>query len=182
MRARIISQITKGLQNLSTDKLVVVHDFVSHLLKGEMAERDLENKPEGRDEQAVKIVPKFGDKGVTINQGDVYWVALAVPGGLAVNIAHPYVVVQDNVFNHSRIDSVIVCALTSNQKRASIPGNVLLEVGEANLPKLSVVEVSKVSTVDKKQLGEYIGSLDERRVRQVLAGIQFLQTSFFRNS
>lgn len=49
----------------------------------------------------------------------------------------------------------MVCALTSNIKRANTPGNVLLETGEANLPRQSVVEVSKVSTVDKIQLGEY---------------------------
>jgi mRNA interferase MazF len=56
---------------------------------------------------------------------------------------------------------------------------VLLNVGEANLPKQSVVEVSKVSTVDKAQLGEYIGSLTDERVNQILAGMRFLQQSFF---
>ncbi|MEO8396295.1 MAG: type II toxin-antitoxin system PemK/MazF family toxin, partial [Chloroflexota bacterium] len=43
----------------------------------------------------------------------------------------------------------------------------------------SVVEVSKVSTVDKTQLGEYIGSLSEARIAQILAGMRFLQRSFF---
>ena len=49
------------------------------------------------------------------------------------------------------------------------------EPGEANLPKYSVVEVSKLSTVDKAQLGEFIGSLTGPRIDQILAGIQFLQ-------
>jgi len=114
-----------------------------------------------------------------INQGDIYWVQLENPMGVESDIPHPYVVVQDNVFNHSRIESVVVCALTSNIKRANLPGNVLLEVSEANLPKQSVVEASKVSTVDKMQLGEYIGSLTEQRIDQILAGMRFLQTSFF---
>jgi mRNA interferase MazF len=51
---------------------------------------------------------------------------------------------------------------------------VLLEVGEANLPKQSVVIVSQVSTIDKAQLGEYIGSLTPQRVNQILAGMHFL--------
>jgi mRNA interferase MazF len=68
-----------------------------------------------------------------------------------------------------------VCALTSNLQRAKLPGNVLLEAGEANLAKQSVVVVSQVSTVDKSQLGEYIGSLSQQRVQQILAGMQFLQ-------
>jgi mRNA interferase MazF len=51
----------------------------------------------------------------------------------------------------------------------------LLDEGEANLPKQSVVVVSQVFTVDKTQLGEHIGTLTEQRINQVLAGIHFLQ-------
>ncbi|MFZ6029274.1 MAG: type II toxin-antitoxin system PemK/MazF family toxin [Chloroflexota bacterium] len=74
------------------------------------------------------------------------------------------VVIQNNVFNRSRINTVTVCALTSNIKRAKAPGNVLLELEEANLSKQSVVVVSQILTVDKSQLGEYIGSLTRRRI------------------
>lgn len=83
---------------------------------------------------------------------------------------------QPDVFNQSRIETVIVCALTTNLKRAKLPGNVLLEAGEANLPRQSVVVVSQVSTVPKTQLGEYIGSLSGQRIQQILAGMQFLQS------
>jgi len=116
---------------------------------------------------------------LVINQGDIYWLQLDDPSETESGIPHPYVVVQDNVFNHSRIHTVIVCALTSNLKRASYPGNILLEVGEANLPKQSVVEVSKVSSVAKTQLGKYIGSLTGERINQIFAGMRFLQLSFF---
>ncbi|MBN1122904.1 MAG: type II toxin-antitoxin system PemK/MazF family toxin [Anaerolineae bacterium] len=114
-----------------------------------------------------------------INQGDIYWVQLTSADGTEPAIPHPYVIVQDDVLNHSRIDTVVACALTTIVKRASLPGNVLLEAGEANLPKPSVVEVSKVSTVEKSQLGEYIGTLTEQRIDQILAGMRFLQSSFF---
>ncbi len=113
----------------------------------------------------------------TINQGDIYWIPLEEPDGSEPDYIHPHVVVQDDIFNHSRIHTVIVCALTTNIKRASLPGNVLLEAGEANLPKKSVVVVSQISSVDKAQLGEYIGSLTRQRVDQILAGIRFLQRS-----
>jgi mRNA interferase MazF len=88
------------------------------------------------------------------------------------------VVIQDDVFNRSRIHTVIVCALTSNLKRANEPGNVLLDVGEGNLPKQSVVVVSQVSAVEKTQIGEYIGALSDQRVEQILAGMRFQQASF----
>ncbi|MBX3058417.1 MAG: type II toxin-antitoxin system PemK/MazF family toxin [Anaerolineae bacterium] len=115
-----------------------------------------------------------------INQGDIFWIRPEnVPEAEPGDFPHPYVVIQDDVFNHSRIHTTIVCALTTNLKQAHAPGNVLLEAGEANLPRQSVVVVSKVSTVPKAQLGEYIGSLNAQRIAQVLAGMRFLQSSFF---
>ncbi len=112
---------------------------------------------------------------MAVHQGDIYWVALKDPDGSEPGYTHPHVVIQDDVINRSRIDTVVVCALTTNSKRANAPGNVLLEAGEANLPKQSSVVVSQVSTVDKAQLGEYIGSLTPQRVNQILAGMRFLQ-------
>jgi mRNA interferase MazF len=129
--------------------------------------------------QDTTAAAQIGDRPLVINQGDIYWMQLDDPDGVEPGIPHPYVVVQDNVFNHSRISSVVVCALTSNIKRASLPGNLLLEAGEANLPRPSVVEASKVSAVDKTQLGEYIGTLTGQRTDQILAGMRFLQLSFF---
>jgi mRNA interferase MazF len=111
-----------------------------------------------------------------VNQGDIYWVPLEEAGQSEISPTHPHVIIQDNILNRSRIHTVVVCALTSNLTRAKLPGNVLLEAGEANLPMQSVVVVSQVSTVDKAQLGEYIGSLSEERVNQILAGMQFLQS------
>jgi mRNA interferase MazF len=110
-----------------------------------------------------------------VNQGDIYWVQLEDPAATEPGYTHPHVVIQDNILNRSRIKTVVVCALTTNIKRANLPGNVLLEVGEANLPKQSVVVVSHVSTIDKTHLGEYIGSLSEQRIDQILAGMKFLQ-------
>jgi mRNA interferase MazF len=110
-----------------------------------------------------------------INQGDIYWTPLGEPNGSEQGFTHPQVVIQNDVINRSRINTVVVCALTSNLKRANAPGNILLEVGEANLPKQSVVVVSQVSTVVKSQLGEYIGSLTKERINQIFSGMQFLQ-------
>ena len=111
---------------------------------------------------------------MVVNQCDIYWVELDEPSGSEPGYSHPHVIVQNNVFNASKINTVIVCALTSNLKRAQAPGNVLLEQNEGNLPKQSVVLVSQIFTVDKSQLGEFIGKLSERRVRQILDGIYLL--------
>ena len=109
-----------------------------------------------------------------IEQGDVFWVDLGPPAGSEPGYRHPYVIVQNNVFNQSRLNTVVVCALTSTLKRAQMPGNVLLKAGEANLPKASVVNVTQLFTVDKRDLDELIGTLPPRRVRQILQGIQLV--------
>jgi mRNA interferase MazF len=114
-----------------------------------------------------------------INRGDVFWIEPADGREPIPAYSHPYVVVQDDVFNHSRITTVIVCALTSNLHRANEPGNVLLDVGEGNLPRQSVVVVSQICSVDKARLGERIGSLSDARIEQILAGLRFQQVSFF---
>ena len=115
-----------------------------------------------------------------INQGDIFWIQVENPDDSELGYySHPYVVVQDDLFNHSRINTVIVCALTSNINRAKDPGNILLDLGEANLPERSAVVVSKVSSIEKTLLGEYIGSLSQARIDQILAGMRFLQSTFF---
>ena len=111
---------------------------------------------------------------MVITQGDVFWVDLGRPSGSGPGYRHPHVVVQNNLFNRSRIGTVVVCALTSNLGRADAPGNVLLGKGEANLPKRSVVNVSQIYTVDKVALVERTGSLSATRLRQILEGIRLL--------
>lgn len=111
---------------------------------------------------------------MVINQGDIFWVELDEPSGSGPGYRHPHVVIQNNVFNRSRINTVVVCALTSNLQRAAAPGNVLLEPDEADLPKQSVVVVSQIFTVDKNQLSGHIGTLSKKRIRQILDGMKLL--------
>lgn len=127
-----------------------------------------------REAEAYRSVPCG-----TVNRGDLFWIDADESRGSVPGYAHPYLVVQDDVFNHSRISTVVVCALSSNLNRAREPGNVLLEPGEGDLNRQSVVVVSQVSAVYKTRLGERIGALSRERVEQVLVGMRFQQASFF---
>jgi len=108
---------------------------------------------------------------MVVQQGDIYWVELGDPIGSAPGYRHPHVVIQNNDFNNSRIRTLVVCALTSNLKRVKAPGNLLLDPGEANLSKPSVVNISQIFTVDRSQLDEKISTLSPQRVRQILDGL-----------
>ena len=109
---------------------------------------------------------------MNIKQGDIFWVTLG-PGSEPV-YRHPHVVIQNNLFNQSKINTVVVCALTSNLTRAKSPGNVLLRKGEGNLKKESVVNITQMITVNKSDLIEKIGSLSPARIREIIEGITLL--------
>ncbi len=108
-----------------------------------------------------------------ITQGDVFWADIE-PAGSSPGYMRPYVVVQNNAFNRSRIRTVVTCALTTNLRRAGDPGNVLLFPGEAGLPEQSIVNVSQMAAVDKRRLRARIGTLSTERVQEILRGINLL--------
>jgi mRNA interferase MazF len=61
----------------------------------------------------------------------------------------PVLIVQDDIFTQSRINTVIVIVITSNTKLAEAPGNILLQSKATGLPKDSVANVSQLFTIDK---------------------------------
>lgn len=111
---------------------------------------------------------------MVIKQGEIYWVDLADPKGSEPGYRHPHIIIQNNLFNGSRINTTVVCSLTSNLNRAKAPGNVMLNKGEANLSKQSVVNISQIFTVNKPDLIEKIGQVSEKRILEILAGIKLL--------
>ena len=162
--------------NISQDDLfeIAIEHFVKNFQSQAVPNKHIEDDKRPKRTASLNVAHRG------INQGDIFWIQAEEPSNSELgHYPHPYVVIQDNLLNRSRINSVVVCALTSNIKQANAPGNVLLEMGEANLPEQSVVVVSKVSTVEKTQLDKHIGSVAQPRIEQILAGMRFLQLSYF---
>jgi mRNA interferase MazF len=109
-----------------------------------------------------------------IRQGDIFWIDLGAPHGSEPGYKHPHVIVQNNVFNLSRINTVVVCAVTSNIKLSKAPGNILLQKGEGGLKKASVINISQILTIDKADLAEKIGRLSQARIKQIIDGVKLL--------
>ena len=107
-----------------------------------------------------------------ISQGDIYWAELPDPVGSGIGYRRPCVVVQSDLFNRSRLRTVIVCPLTSNLQLAKVAGNVLLKEGEGRLPHASVASVSDILDVDRVLLLEKIGTLPAQRVVDIIEGIE----------
>jgi mRNA interferase MazF len=102
----------------------------------------------------------------------VWWVDFGPPVGNEPANRRPVVVVSDDRFNQSQLDTVTVVAVTSNQRLGDLPGNVGLPAGAAGLDRPSVVNVTQLATVDRRRLVDYSGTLDGRSMRRVEDGLR----------
>jgi mRNA interferase MazF len=82
-----------------------------------------------------------------IRRGQIWWVDLAEPRGSEPGYRHPALVLQRDEVNRSRIDTVVVCVLTSNPALARAPGNTLLPRRRTGLRRDSVANASQIATV-----------------------------------
>ena len=105
-----------------------------------------------------------------MRQGDVIWLRFDGQGSEPAG-RRPALVVQDDRFNRSAINTTLVAAITSNLRLAAMPGNVRLRKGEANLPRASVVNVTQLRTLDRGRLGKPLGRLSPARMTYVLRGL-----------
>lgn len=108
---------------------------------------------------------------IDFNQGDIYWIDLTDPVGSGPGFRHPHIVIQNDIFNQSKINTTVVCVLSSNLKRAAIPGNVLLPKKNTGLAKDSVAIVTQIVTVDKSQLGDFVGRATRAQLKKILDGV-----------
>lgn len=107
-------------------------------------------------------------------RGSVWWVDLADPVGSVPGYRRPVLVVSADRFNRSTIDTVLGVVITSNLALAAAPGNVRLPKRAAGLPKASVVNVSQLVTLDRAQLLEHVGRVDDRTLADVDTGLRLV--------
>jgi mRNA interferase MazF len=111
---------------------------------------------------------------MVISQGDVCWASLQDPIGSGAGFRRPVLIVQGDSFNASRISTAAVVPLTSNDRLASAPGNVLLPAASTGLPKDSVANVSLIVAIDRELITERVGRLPASYLARVMAGIDLL--------
>ena len=86
----------------------------------------------------------------------------------------PGLVIQNDALNDSNINTVIMLAITSTLKFGELPGNIVLQKGEANMPRRCVINVSQIKSVDKKSIKENISSLSDKRMAEVYQGLRLV--------
>ena len=109
-----------------------------------------------------------------MRRGEIWWASLPNPQGSGPGFRRPVVVVQDDPFNESRINTVVVAAVSSNLRLSEAPGNVLLNEDESKLPRDSVINVSQILTLDKSFLTEQVSVLRPDVMASVDAGLKLV--------
>ena len=111
---------------------------------------------------------------MVVRNGSIYWVDFPPGKGSEPMGRRPGLVVQADALNDSSLNTVIMLAITSTLKFGELPGNVVLQKGEANAPKRCVVNVTRIKSVDKRWLREKIGTLSNERMAQVYQGLKLV--------
>lgn len=109
---------------------------------------------------------------MVIQRGDLCWVNFSPGKGSEPMGRRPGLVIQSNALNDSKINTVIMLAITSTLKFGELPGNVILRKGEANLPSRCVVNVTQIKSVDKTSLSGKIGTLSNQKMEEVALGLK----------
>jgi mRNA interferase MazF len=109
-----------------------------------------------------------------IARGEIWWAELPAATGSGPGKRRPVLVVSADSFNLSRIGTVCAVKISSNVDLAGAPGNVAVRADRSGLPKDSVVNVSQIVTLDKRQLAERVGALDHDTLAQIDAGLRLV--------
>ena len=109
-----------------------------------------------------------------MRRGEVWWASLPPPTGSEPGYRRPVLVVSSDDFNDTKINTVVVAALTSNVRLAAAPGNVLLKMHDSGLARDSVVNVSQILTVNKTALTEKATAITGATLARVEDGLRLV--------
>ena len=111
---------------------------------------------------------------MVVARREVWWAELGEPVGSEPGYRRPILVAQADLFNRSRLPTVIGIALTSNTRYLDAPGNVLLPASRSGLPSDSVASVTQLVTVDEDFLSERAGQIPGKLMRRVDEGLRLV--------
>ena len=98
----------------------------------------------------------------TIRRGDLFYYDFGNNPGSIQCGERPVLVLQDDDYNNNA-PTIVVAALTSVVKKRYFPSHIVL--GEDfGLKKSSMVLLEQMRTINKSELQEYIGSIDDERL------------------
>jgi mRNA interferase MazF len=109
-----------------------------------------------------------------MTNGELWWVDFGIPYGNEPGYTRPALIIQDDIFNQSRIGTIVVIPLTTNLRLLDAPGNFLLRKEESKLPDDSVLLVAQVYAIDRGKFLEKISKVSREIMDQVEVGVKLV--------
>ena len=109
-----------------------------------------------------------------MTRGEIWWVYLGVPFRSEPGFKRPVIIIQDDAFNTSNINTIIVIPLTTNLTLLEAPGNVLLTKKDTSLSKDSVANISQIVTIDKERFEKKVSKLKAKNLIKIEDGIKLV--------
>ena len=99
-------------------------------------------------------------------RGDIYLADLNPSRGSEQARIRPVIIVQ-----HNNIDrftrTIVVIPLTTNLRRAQIPGTIVIPAGQGGLSQESVALCYQIVVIDRQRLERHLGTLSSSYLRQL---------------
>ena len=109
-----------------------------------------------------------------MTRGELWWADFGVPFGSEPGYKRPVIIIQNDFFNRSKINTTIVIPLTTNMILADAPGNIILSKNGSKLKKDSVVTISQIEVIDRQRLIEKISKIDKMVLEKIENNILFV--------
>ncbi|PKL07194.1 MAG: mRNA interferase MazF2 [Spirochaetae bacterium HGW-Spirochaetae-9] len=109
-----------------------------------------------------------------MTRGEIWWAEFGILLGSEPGFRRPVLIIQDDAFNRSKINTIIVVPLTTNLALEEAPGNVYLSKEESKLSKDSVIVVSQVSAIDRQRLQEQTVKVQRKIMDEVEEGLKLV--------
>ena len=109
-----------------------------------------------------------------MTRGELWWADFGVPFGSEPGYRRPVIILQNDFFNKSNINTTIVIPLTTNMLLAEAPGNMLLRKTESKLKKDSVITISQIEVIDRRRLIEKITKIEKALLEKIENNMMFV--------
>jgi len=100
-------------------------------------------------------------------RGELWWADYGIPYGSEPGYKRPVIIIQNDYFNSSKINTTIVIPLSSNVLLAEVPGNIFISKRESKLNIDSVILLSQVGVIDKHRLIEKISKINKDIIAKI---------------
>jgi len=109
-----------------------------------------------------------------MTRGELWWADFGIPFGSEPGYKRPVLIIQNDFFNRSKINTTIVIPLTTNLILADAPGNILITKNESKLKRDSVITISQIEVIDRQRLIEKITKIDRTIIEKIENNIMFV--------